>query len=115
MDSTSTEIPQLWPKCGRVQLTKLEATNDLANMLPTSYWLRGSLMGPLTIGDPIRVLRYARSGREEGEPDEVECMGMFTSSPVVHINRINRCTADIHTQNSIWRVEFLNCDTPTPS
>lgn len=96
----------LWPKAGHVHLTKLEATRDLKGMLPTAYWLRGTLAAPTTVGEPLSVIRYERAGGE-GEPENVECLGIFTTSPIARVNRLDGSTAHIHTRNSVWHLEFL--------
>jgi len=62
--------------------------------LPVEYYLEGDLIGQIVVNASVRVIRTSRNG--------VECLGMFTTSPVVSVSEIG-----FTTQNSVYLVEYL--------
>lgn len=95
------------PSLTHVQLTKLSAEVTFPGALPVPYWSRGHLTEPLAVGRPILMSRYARAGREAGEPEVVECAGLFESSPVVSLTPQEDGSIIAATQNSHWKVAPL--------
>ena len=93
------------PPSTYVALVKVAQQN--AGPLPTSYWLRGTLAAPLAVGSPIVVMRTERCGREEGEPEVVQCLGEFTSSSVVELFERTDGGVLCRTLNSHWLVTTL--------
>ncbi len=94
------------PFLAHVQLYKLSAENP--GVLPVPYWSRGHLIAPLEVGRIIHMLRYARAGREAGEPQVVECTGEFKSSPVVALAPQDDGSTIAQTRNSHWRITPLS-------
>lgn len=101
-----------WSAHTHVQLTKLAAVNTPERMLPTNYWLWGVLAAPIKVGEPIQVLRYRRAAQSPEEQTPVDCEGIFISSPVIAIKTLDSAIADVHTFNSVWRVEVLEEKAP---
>lgn len=59
--------------------------------LPVGYEVIGTLLGPISIGAPILLLRFVSNG--------IVRPGLFTSSEVTEIRLV--------TQNSVYRVEIV--------
>jgi hypothetical protein len=84
-------------KDSKIRLVKIQGDKD--SHYPIGYWSEGILLADVERGHTIKMLRYLRSGREQGEPSEVKVTGYFTSSIVTHIEG-----TDVITANSIWKV-----------
>lgn len=87
-----------------VKLTKLTAQNTPEGALPLEYWLKGILLNPITVGRPVKVWRTARARQKPEEPEIVECLGLFETTPVTAVSRDGR---RITTRNSTWEMEVL--------
>ncbi len=84
-----------------------KVSQQRAGVLPAVYWLEGSLANTLAIGSTISVKRTARAGPEEGEPERVECLGWYVSSPVVTLTENADGSVTCQTLNSHWRISLL--------
>lgn len=84
------------------RLSKVEEARP--GELPVHAWSRGALLADVVPGQPITLLRYARSARHDEAPGEVSRLGLFTSSPVL---RVEAKTGMIQTVNSTWHITML--------
>lgn len=84
------------------RLSKVEEARP--GELPIQAWSRGALLSDVVPGQPITLLRYARSARHEEGAGEVSRLGLFTSSPVI---RVEAKTGMIQTVNSTWHITML--------
>lgn len=88
-----------------VLLTKVSQQNP--GPLPERYWCRGVLRAPIELGKGITMLRTARAGRDPGEPEAVECVGLYVSTPVKEMTAETDQSVLCRTENSVWRVTLL--------
>ena len=100
---TSEELSSLYTASPVIRLTKLSGVARRTSGIFIGYWLEGLLSSPITIGEPITVLRHRRSRRDDDPmdgPEAVECMGLFESSKIVSIEQNL-----LYTENSVWQIE----------
>lgn len=63
--------------------------------LPLDYEIEGVLLGALTVGKPVSVLRDNRNG--------VKALGAFQTSPVTEVT-----DKTFRTRNSVYDYQYLN-------
>ena len=100
---TSTELSSLFTNQSAIRLTKTGAVARSTSGIFIGYWLEGILSDPITVGNPVVVLRHRRSRRDDDPmdgPETVEGMGIFESSKIVGIEQNL-----LYTENSVWQIE----------
>lgn len=63
--------------------------------LPIEYWIEGTLINPIEVGNPVCIQRDNRNG--------IKIDGYFTSTNVTEVT-----TNQFKTQNSVYNYYFIN-------
>lgn len=81
-----------------VRIEKLKQTSDLET-LGVGYWVVGVVNGDIEVGKPVIIERYIRNGEK--------IFGIMNTSIVQKIIPQSN-GLELHTLNSVYRVEFLD-------
>ncbi len=88
-----------------ILLTKVQIVNT-ETKYNSGYWLNGTLLSDIIVGQPIAVLRYQRTDPKD-HAKVCDIHGLFQSSEVIEI------VGDfVKTKNSVWKVELINDEIP---
>lgn len=87
-----------------VRLDKVAQQN--AGPLPATYWLEGAICETPTVGHTLRVVRSARARQRPEEPERVDCLGLYVSSPVKELIQNDDGSILCRTMNSVWRISL---------
>lgn len=88
-----------------VLLTKVQIVNT-ETKYNSGYWLKGTLLSDIKVGNNIVVLRYQRTDPKD-HSKVCDIHGIFKSSEIIDI------AGDfVKTRNSVWKVELINEEIP---
>ena len=85
-------------KAHYVRVQKVQMVSEYET-LPIGYWAEGYLMEDIQVGRVMQIDRRVRNGEA--------IRGFFTSSIVKDIVLIDTGIIDAHTENSIYRIQFI--------
>lgn len=87
----------------RVTITRLTELQHTDSTVYVGYEVRGRLLADIIIGRPIRLDRFERNGQK--------VPGLFTTSYVTQVYFHTPHKADVHTGNSVYRVDVTDEET----